>query len=360
MSHYINEFKGYQPLCMINDNEYLLYKKSRFLIVDLTKKEIKKSFRIDLDVYSKIKESAKIFQRLFRTRTRASLTINNEEVIFSKRNRIFHLDLEKQSIKEIFRSSSGFSTPLNLTKSLTEDYIAVFGDYGGNPNYEKVSIYGINHHLGVEKLYSFASNTIKHIHNIIPDVDLENYYVLTGDNEPEAGIYLIDKDFQKLIPIFLGDPKARIVVAFDTPEGLLCATDSVSHQNYIYLLDTKTGKIIKEIAKINGSCIYATKCATGFIFSTTVEPPEEYTMFNKFTLKRGKGILSNSIDILHVSEDHEVNLVHQLKKDFFPAQLFQFGTVMFAAGQENEIMVLGYCHATRKKDGEMLLLKYSY
>ena len=353
MPQYINELKGYQPLCLLSDGGYLLYKKGRFLIF---KKKIKNVFKIKRSFFLIVKESTKITQRLFRTRIKASLVINDREIIFSKNSRIFHLNVETQSLTVIFHSSDGFSTPLNLTKSLTKDYIAVFGDYGGNPNYDAVNIYGVDNNLVVTKLYSFEHDSIKHIHNIIPDRTLTYYYIFTGDNEEKAGIYLANSNFNKIKAVFIGEPKARIVSAFDTSEGLLCATDSVSHQNSIYLLNSKSGQIIKEISKINGSCIYATQCATGFIFSTTVEPPEENTFLNKITTKRGIGILSNSIDIIYVTKNFEVKSIRQLKKDFLPAHLFQFGSVMFASGQENENIILGYCCSTKKSDGEIIYL----
>lgn len=352
--------KGYQPLCLM-DEKVLLYKKSKMFLYDYKYDNFELVFRFEIGLSTKVKEGFRLLSRVFRTGIRSALAINQDEVLFVAERNLCYLNIGENKLKKLYKIKSGFSDPLNLCKPVIEGkgFVALFGDYGDNKKREEVSIYGIHKDLTIQVLYTFKAGTIRHIHNIVRD-DLKNgYYIFAGDNEPNAGIYWADINFKIMKPIIVGAQKARAVCGFMTNKGLLYATDSVSSQNYIYLLIENNNKpVLLEVVPINGSCIYATKYSGGYVFSTTVESPENNgsRISNLLSIKRGKGILSNDVHLVHVTPQLETNIIGTYRKDKLPYKLFQYGVVRFPSGQENSNILIMYPCAVKNFDGSTVIM----
>ena len=81
---------------------------------------------------------------------------------------------------------------------------------------------------------------------------------------------------------------------------------------------------IQEITPINGSCIYATRYSTGYVFSTTVESEESNgnKIFSLLSTKRGKGILSDDVHLIYVSSQLKAKIIGVYKKINYHANYF--------------------------------------
>lgn len=357
---FIQRFRGFQPISLIK-NKLLLYKNNKFFLYDKSLNSYEYLFQFNSGIKTKIIGKSRYLSRLFRKDIKSYVKINNEELLLSFDKKIYYASLKKKIINKISDVSDDFSEPLNYCVSLPEDtkFKAFFGDYGNNPERKAISIYGVDNELSVKTVYTFQKGDIRHVHNIIPDTYKKGYYIFTGDNEKKAGIYWADSQFSEVTPVFIGDQKARAVAGFVTPYGLLYAMDSISEKNYIWLLTKKNQEIsLKKIGDLNGSVIYSSKYLSGYLLSTTVESPERTnnSKLSLLSIKRGKGILSDDVQLVYVDENFEVVILKEFKKDKLPYKLFQYGVVKFPEGLENSKFLVVYPTAVRKYDGDSLLL----
>lgn len=291
-------------------------------------------------------ERIRLLRRLFRREPKHAKAISKDQIIVAMNKHLFIVNTVDGLMNKVFTAREGFSDPLNICTEC-KPWIALWGDYGSNPDKTEVNIYGLTENLKTEILYTFPPNRIRHIHNIIPRLR-GGFYILTGDTEATAGIYMAESDFKCVKEVKLGSQQFRAVVAFDTENGLLYATDSVNEPNHIYLL--KENGEITRICSLKGSCIYGTSCDNDYYFSTTVEPDESKKgILSWFTYKRGKGILSNHVTLVRVDAYYNSEEVLDLDKDIFPMKLFQYGSIQFPSGCTNDLWI--YPTAVKKFDG---------
>lgn len=292
------------------------------------------------------KDSTRFFVRLFRMEPKLSVQLESGEILLALNRKIFLLNLQARTSRVIFTSREGFSDVLNICPA-SGDYAAFWGDYGSNSDRSAVQLYAMKPDGEVKTIYSFRPGQIRHVHNIVPALD-GGYYILTGDTEPEAGIYYADAKFQTVSAVALGKQQYRAVVGFDTEQGLLYATDAVNEPNYLYLI--KKDRQSERLSEINGSCIYGKKLGRGYLISTTVEPDERNRgPLALFSYKLGAGILSRDVHLIYISDQLEVSVVQKIKKDILPMKLFQYGSIQFAMTDQDSLWL--YPVAVSKSDG---------
>lgn len=326
---FLNKLKGYKPLAIM-DGALILYRKG--LLLRYQNGSLTPLIRIGANSW---KDTARIAIRLFRREPKYAKPINEYLLLVVYQHRILYVDLKSKTANTISTNREGFSDPLNICIA-KENWIAVWGDYGGNTTHSPVYLYGLKKDLSVEVIYQFAAGEIRHVHNIIPAPN--GYYIFTGDNEPHAGIYMSDPLFRRVTPVATGNQQYRAVIGFSTANGLLYATDAVNEKNSLYLLE-EDGEPVP-VSDMNGSCIYGRKYGNDYWFSTTVEPDESnHGMFSLLSRKRGAGILSDEVHLIKVTEDLKAKCVLKLKKDFYPMRLMQYGSIQFPNGDGNEVWI---------------------
>jgi len=344
----------YQPLAIRNDGSILVIHNRFFYLFNKGKK--REVGRIN---HYRFLSRIGLVRRLLRVDIRCAYLENDDTYLFFLDKVLYELKISKGEIIRLFTLPDNQSTPLRLQKGF-DVYRVIWGEYCSNKDKHDVSIYGLTHTGKVCLVWTYKNKRIRHIHNIISDEDT-GYFVFTGDNETEAGIYHHDPSFIDMTPVFTGEQNARAVIGFSTKGGLLYATDSVNNENHIFLMkrDRHGRAIIDEIGKINGSVIYGTECADGWLFSTTVESPEaeKGNIVDMLSTKRGNGILSDRVDLVHVDYDMNVSTLLSFTKDKLPYKLFQYGCVMFPLGLEKVHEIYFYPVAVRGFDGRMGLIK---
>jgi hypothetical protein len=167
-----------------------------------------------------------------------------------------------------FRITRG-SRPLNI--AVDGDRV-LFGEYGSGLETCGVCIYasedgGRSFHVG----YQFPRGDIRHVHNVLLDPYQDNYWVLVGDSDQQAGIGALSKDLKTLEWLKRGSQRARAVSVIVAPDCLVYGTDSDRDRNFIVSLDKRSGTL-DEILEIEGSSLYATTFGPVRVISTTVEP----------------------------------------------------------------------------------------
>lgn len=341
----VQQLPGYKPLCYIKGTLYLYRKGYIYRLVENQPKKV-------IQVYSSTaKESLRVLARLFRTEPKYAVPISESQMLLVGHRTIKAVDVEKQGVEDISSSREGFSDPLNICVG-GEMWDALWGDYGSNAEHDTINIYGLTQENKVEIVYSFKSGQVRHIHNIIPKLS-GGYYIFTGDQEKSAGIYKANASFEQVEPIKIGQQQYRAVVGFDTPKGLLYATDAVNEKNYVYLLDGNGEP--QKICALNGSCIYGTELKGKYYFSTTVEPDENNRGVTSWiSAKRGEGILSDEVYLVEIDEEMSFKPIDKFKKDVLPMKLVQYGAIQFPKGITDELWC--YPVAVKKYDGVALRL----
>lgn len=342
----VKKLPGYKPLCFINRILFLYKKGYVYALVD------DQPLRV-LQVYpNSLKEINRFSSRLFRTEPKYAVPVGESKMLLVGHRKMLLVDVESKTVEEVAKSREEFSDPLNVCVCDGE-WVAVWGDYGSNAELDSINIYGLTMDDKAERIYSFAKGQIRHVHNIIPKNN-GGYYIFTGDQEDGAGIYESDSKFEKIEPVKVGKQQYRAVIGFDTPEGLLYATDAVNERNYVYLL--RTGQEPIKQFDLNGSCIYGTKVQDKYYFSTTVEPDENNRgILSWVSKKRGEGILSDEVYLVSTDEKMHFETVMKQKKDFLPMKLMQYGSIQFPRGETEELWC--YPVAVKQCDGVAVRLE---
>ena len=291
---------------------------------------------------------SRLASRVLRWEVRCAVEVDGG-LLVSWRGALLHCDLRTGNVRSVFSARKGFSTPLTI-QSADGEVVAVWGDYGQNSEKKAVGIYGISHDGGLRTLYEFPAGAVRHVHGFVPRL-AGGWYVFTGDMEEAAGVYVASADFSSIEPLAVGDQRFRAVRGYDTPEGLVYATDSSIIKNHVYLLPNEDPGSLRVLADTNGPCIYGTPCEAGYLFSTTVEPDERVRGASSYlSTKLGPGVLTRETQLLLVTSAAEVREVLRLKKDAYPMKLMQYGSVQFASGQESRSGVVGFCRSLSDLD----------
>lgn len=339
---------------VLSDNQSLIYRNGSFYLKG--ENIIRYITRFPLPLWKNILCHVRILNRLFRLEPRAIERVSDSIFLICFLHRVWILDITQSILQVIYTNRKNWSDPLNFC---SDGKYVYWGEYGNNPDHDVVSISRLNKEFQIDVVYRFPKNTIRHIHNVIFDKKRLCFWILTGDTEEKAGIYIASYDWSEVSLVLGGKQQYRAVVGFPTELGLIYATDAVEEENFIYHLNLTTKESIK-LAPINGSCIYGTETDGHFIFSTTVEPEEGRGLKNIFSYKLGKGIKNRNVHLVSIhKQSMRIKIVRTFKKDWLPYKLFQYGSVMFPGNQQHEKDLWGYVMACRNYDGKSIMIPFS-
>ncbi len=288
--------------------------------------------KLDVPAWVKLAYRSRLAIRLLRCIPRAGCLSGGRLLIFAFRKTIYVVDTEEKRVKAGFPVREGFSNPLNIVPmEAGGEYIAVYGDYGANRERRHVFLYGITGDLQNKVLYRFPKNTIRHIHNVIPDPRGDAWFVFTGDTGKDSGIYRFSPGLGRCGAVALGRQEYRAVQGFLRGSSLLYATDAVMETNHVYELGWSEERPEWNcLGELNGSCIYGTEYKSRVFLSTCVEPDETARgRFRKyFTRRLGTGIKDRRVTLVEVC-GKTVREIASFQKDGWPMNLFQYGTIVF-------------------------------
>lgn len=341
-------------LYLLDENTGLLFHRMAFFLVNLTTGKRTHVCRMHEGKKTELLSRSRILSRLERLEPKCSGRLLDTEFVVSLLRSIWLVDVEKKTCKKLCDNPEGFSEVINFCS--TEDGV-FWGDYGRNSQLREVNVYSLRltaHGLQLNKVYTFEAGTVRHIHNIVKDGD--GFLLFVGDNEEKAGIYRVNSNWTEVKPWKTGQQKYRAVVGWPYQGGVLYATDSVETENHIRYI-TADGEE-KELASLNGSCIYGCETKDYYLFSTTVEPHEGGGKLSLIFEKLGGGIKSRDVTIVAVSQkDLSVRQVASYRKDCWPMKLFQYGRCIFAGGQKDSNTVWCSPVACKKYDGKTIKIE---
>ena len=353
--------KNYKIILHLDNDLTLISKGHKIFFYNQKTSKISFLNKLPVPFYLKIIRHSKLLSRLFRYGVILGIQKDNDSSLLVFNKKIYDFNLNSYEISKSFDLKRG-SRPLNITniKNIEgfDDQVC-FGEYFMNFEKKEVHIYSLKKDNNWKISYSFSEGEIEHIHNIIPDKNRNLLWILTGDFENSAGIWVAENNFQKVYPILRGKQNFRACVAFPTNEGLLYGTDTQFKQNSIRLLYKENVWKTRKIFDVNGPIIYGAKFKDDFYFSTSVEgeSTEKGKYLQYFDRTRGKGVITNYSHIVKGNLNDGFKVVYKNKKDIYPFILFQFGSITFPNGKNISNYLYFNINALKKYDQSILKIK---
>ncbi len=285
-----------------------------------------------------------ICERAMRLGPRCATFLDENRALISIDGKVYLYNLKENAIELEHSYDRGMKNPLSFCEAIlpSGEKEIYYGEYIWNREKGPVAIYRRKEKW--ECVYKFPAHAIAHIHNIVYDVVREQFYILTGDEDNESGIWVADRGFTSVVPILRGKQCYRSCVAFATEEGLIYATDTPLETNYLYRVKLNGNQCVsvEQCCQIPGSCIFGTETQDAYYFATTVEPDSTLSKWKyRTTYKLGAGIQDRYSHIIQVCKTGEVQDIYQEKKDFWPIWLFQFGNIQFPGNHLEELYFTG-------------------
>ena len=358
--------KGIKPIVLDGEVGYFV-RRNRLIMMRLADLQFIHSIRLPIPKSSCYLAYIKLLERALRlgvqcgVKWRDTLVLAAEGRIISIRSKGTKLTEPKlEAILDRGRSPLNFCVVNNIEGFEEGVY---YGEYFSNPSLGPVAIKYRDCNGQWTQVFEFAEGEINHIHNLIPDPIRGCVWILTGDFEGGAAIWMARNNFSIVDMIVRGSQEVRACVAFPLLEGLLYATDSQIQDNSIRILEeVDNGWTDKKLYSINGPVIFGTKVGEQYVFSTATEPNQSVSSLLPSLLDRqpGQGIYLNESQVIIGSVKHGFSPVLSRAKDALPYRLFQFGNILFPSGASSDNRLYMYSIANRGvgMSTEVFQLKY--
>lgn len=191
-----------------------------------------------------------------------------------------------------------------------------YGEYRNNAERSPVSVWQ-SLDSGTTWRPAWTFNNIRHIHGVFYDPYTKSIWVTTGDADTESGIWVTYDEFVHLDLVAGGAQRFRVIQLLFTSQFIYFGSDDLIEENHIYRMERKTGKI-DTLQAVSGTVFWGCKVGDNLFFSTAVEP----STVNK-----------NNYACLWGSPDGEKwKCIAKFRKDIWPLKLFQYGQILFPAG----------------------------
>lgn len=356
------ELKGYQALAHWDSSSVILSKQESAYRYFFEDGKIEKIFSFKPSYQDRLSRISRYIRRLLRSDIRFGFRF--EDTLLLVRAKAIHRINISHSRCENSISLPRGNRPLNMTiiKGVGDFTDGLyFGEYFSNNSLDEVHIYQV---LGdqLQSVYTFPSNTINHIHNLIADPDEGCVWILVGDFGDAAAIYRATDNFQNVEKVVSGSQQFRSCVAYPYKGGLLYATDSQFEDNHVRVLErSNDGWTSRDLYPLNGSCIYGTEMNGNYYFSTAVEAINDGPMVSKYLRsKRGPGIKEHVVEIVKGNMNDGFTKVYTQKKDSLPFILFQFGNIIFPSGFNSTGRLVFTLIGTVKNDFSTLIMENTH
>jgi len=250
-------------------------------------------------------------RRLFRVGFHHLVEMGTNSSIVVAHRHIFKLNVEKKKLERITRLRG--SRPLSLCMG---EGLVCYGEYRGNPERSPVYIWASRKDLRQWRPV-WSLEGVRHVHGVFFDPFTSFFWITTGDNNDESGIWITRDRFRNVERIIGGSQKFRTVHLLFTKSFIYFGSDAPNELNYIYRLDRYSGRI-ETLVHVGGPIFYGCKVGNCLFFSTVVEPSEMNCV--------PYAEIWGSVDGLNWM------LVGRFCKDIWPLKYFQYGQVVFPAG----------------------------
>lgn len=345
------KLKGYTPLVYLGDR-VVLSRLNKVYIADLNLKNIEFICLVgEVDILGLLLSRIGLVRRFLRLNMGPATPLQQPGCfLVFYRKRLFRVDINmRTATQESVPSLTNTALQMLLIQSDPKEGSVVFGDYAFNPNFNPVNIYHRDKYGHWEIAYTFPKGEVNHIHGIFEDIGRNCLYILTGDFEQAACIWMADLAFKNVIPMLRQGQASRACWIVPSNQHLVFATDQQEEFNYLCSFDTQALQCIYRHFPIAGSSIFFSRTHSDpIVFSTAVEPhpSKRFNPFALLSIQRASGILSDHACVYVGTLEDGFKIVFSGRKDWLPYGLFQFGNIRFPDGRSTDTRYIHfYCSA---------------
>ncbi len=364
----IRSLKGFRPLTFLKD-QILLSKGYKIFCSNLDCTELELIGQVPGSSIKQIASSSRLIARAFRLGITRACKISNDLCLVAERGKIWSVNTDTKTLKEEIPLRMK-SPPLSMA-SIQDlqgfDDGIYFGEYGGNPRKEPVHIWKRALEGEWTIAYTFDKGEINHIHNVIPDYQRGIVWILTGDFDNAAGIWIAKDNFSKVEPLLRGEQEYRCCWLAFFGERILYATDSqlvpnsfkeIFFQKPLQINASDPPRVIpRKVKDIAGSSIYSCLFKDVILTSTTVEPgpPTGNCFYDLIDRKPGPGIKDEYATLIIGNLNRGFEEIGTWRKDKLPFRIFGFGSVEFPDGENPGKYIYGYFKGLKDVDDHLLV-----
>lgn len=357
MTRQIISLAGYIPLVYLDDR-IVLSRLNRLYVADLHFKNIEYVCSIgQLDGIRRFLSRFRLMQRLLRLEMGPATPLQEKGcLLVFYRGQAFRIDIyQRKASREYVPGLSRNPLQMLLIQSGPLEGSVVFGDYHRNANYDPVHVYRRDTSGHWKIAYLFPKGAINHVHGIFEDTGRNCLYLLTGDFDQGACIWVADQTLNDVRPMVREGQMSRACWIVPRKKNLVFATDQQEDFNYLCSVDSHETQRIDRHFPIAGSSIYFSRTHYDpIVFSTAVEPhpSNKLTLRSLLSTRRAAGILSDIACVYAGSPEKGFEIIFSGQKDGLPYGLFQFGNIRFPDGTSSDSQYVHfYCSALRGHDG---------
>ncbi len=307
----VPELKGFTVEWSEKGNYFLSRKNVIYRSADLTPPFTKFAV-VEAPFWKRLAANFRLAQRLLRFQVTNIIPLGNGDVFVS-------FDKSVGIIRNgEYINLKGLIRPCRVLRSACaadEKGNIFFGEYLANDERGEMRIY--RYRTGgdsVEVVYTFAPNSIKHVHGIYFDEFTKSLFCLTGDDLHECRILQTTDEFQNVTDVGQGDETWRAVSLLFTESHLFYGMDAEFRTNHIFQFERKSCER-KSLGEVSGTVFYSKKIGDDLFFTTTAEDAPSQK--------------ENVAAIWQVTKDGVLQELIKFQKDSWHPSLFQFGTIHF-------------------------------
>ncbi len=264
---------------------------------------------IPAGVIGKLKASTRLGRRL--TRAGIHHVVPGNPTIACMNDGLYRRAEDSRHFSRV--SSLTGSRPLAFA---TDGNLVCYGEYRGNAERGAVHVWGAT--TGCESwepVHTFTD--VRHIHGVFFDPYTESFWVTTGDDDEESGIFQTFDRFGTLNKVAGGNQQLRAVQLLFTEQYVYYGSDTPIDKNYIYRMERISGRI-ECLQAVGSSVFYGCKVGDALFFSTAVEPSD----INR----------TDAAELWCSLDGENWSLLRTFEKDRLSLRYFQYGQVLFPAG----------------------------
>lgn len=315
----IPELKGYTIEWAEPDVFYLSRRNVLYRSKNL-KPPFEKFAVIDAPAWKQFASNFRLTQRLLRFMVTNVIPLGNGElfVTFDKSVGI----IDKQGRYAVLKGLVRPCRVLRAACAIDGNGKVFFGEYLANTERGEMRVY--RYEVGSDSLqviYTFPTNSIKHIHGLYFDETTNSIFCLTGDDDKECRILRTFDEFQTVSIVGQGDESWRAVSILFDEKSFYYGTDAEFRENQIFGVDRATLER-KALGDVSGTVFYSKKIGDDLFFTTTAEnaPMQK----------------ENVAALWHVDANENCEMLATFRKDLWHHTLFQFGTIHFPYANKME------------------------
>ncbi len=198
----------------------------------------------------------------------------------------------------------------------TDGDLVCYGEYRGNKERDAVHVWGATGECTTwQPLHTFSG--VRHVHGVFFDPYEKKFWITTGDDDDEAGIWVTEDRFSNVEKVAGGSQQLRAVQLLFTEKHIYYGSDTPVAKNHIYRMERDSGRI-ECLQAVGSSVFYGCKVGDALFFSTAVEP----TDINR----------TDAAELWCSLDGENWSLLRTFSKDRLSLRYFQYGQILFPAG----------------------------